>query len=104
MKKILGLLILISFLCVSAFARQTKSISNQTNEWIRLSFDNGEFSFEMPANFTYFYDKDGFRLTRSSGFSSQTYQYEKMRVFNASADKTVLIIKICKFCRHFERK
>ena len=94
MKKILGLLILLSFLCVSAFAQTAKDISNQTNEWVRLSFENGEFSFEMPSDFVYFYDKNGFRLTRGSGFSNTEYKYEQMRMFNASAEKTVLRVEI----------
>lgn len=94
MKKVLGLLILTSIFCVSAFAQEIKNNSNQTNEWVRLNFDNGEFSFEVPSNFTYFYDKNGFQLTRSSGFSSKTYQYEQMRMFNASAEKTVMRVEI----------
>ena len=94
MKKIFGLLFLLAFFCVSAFTQDVKNASNQTDEWIRLSFDNGEFSIEMPSNFVYFYDKNGFRLTHRVGFSSQTYQYEQMRMFNASADKTVMRVEI----------
>ncbi len=94
MKKIFSTLFLLIFFCVSAFTQEIKNTSNQTDEWVRLSFDNGEFSFEMPSNFFYFYDKDGFRLTHSSGFSSQAYQYEQMRMFNASAEKTVMRVEI----------
>ena len=94
MKKIFSLLFMLIFFCVSAFTQEIKNASNQTEEWVRLSFDNGEFSFEMPSNFVYFYDKNGFRLSRISGFSSQTYQYEQMRMFNASAEKTIMRVEI----------
>ena len=94
MKKIFSLLFMLTFFCISAFTQEIKNTLNQTDEWIRLSFDNGEFSFEMPSNFVYFYDKNGFQLSRNSGFSSQTYQYEQMRLFNASAEKTVMRVEI----------
>lgn len=94
MKKILALLILISFLCVSAFAQQIKDKPDQTKEWVRVQSDNGEFSFEMPSDFVYFYDKDGLFLSPRGG--SQTYQYKEMRMFNASAGKTVMSVEIYK--------
>ena len=92
MKNISGLLILSLFLCVSAFALTAKDILNQTDEWVRVFNVNGEFSFEMPSGFVYFYDKDGFLYSPRN--SNATYPFKEMRMFNASSNKTVMSIEI----------
>lgn len=90
--KIFGSLLLLALFCASTFAQETKNISNKTNGWVRLSFESGEFSFEMPSDYVYFYDKDGFY--NSPRNSSKTYQYKEMRMFNAFSEKTVMSVEI----------
>jgi TonB family protein len=64
---------------------------NPKNEWVRLDSDNGEFSVEMPANPTYFYDRDGFYYPLSYG---SDIQYGEVRLLNAADDKTVMSVEI----------
>lgn len=66
---------------------------NSTDEWIHVQSDNGEFSVEMPANYSYFYDKDGFAYQNSGG---STFQYAEMQMLNGSHGKTVMSVEIYK--------
>jgi hypothetical protein len=87
MKKILILSILTLFFAVSAFAQETK---NNPVEWVRVENETGEFSVEMPSNFTYFYDRDGFNYDNSVNI----YQFAHMQMLNAAADKTVMSVEM----------
>jgi hypothetical protein len=89
MKKILSLLILIlAFAFVTAFAQKT----NEAVEWVRVQNETGEFSIEMPSNFIYFYDKEGFNYD----VSNKTYSFQEMRMLNAASEKTVMRVEIYK--------
>jgi hypothetical protein len=95
MNKIFSLLILISACAAGVFAQQTKNASNnpgQTTEWVRLQSETGEFSAEMPADFDYFFDKDGFTFDDSDGL----FNFRDMRLLTAAAEKTVMRVEIYK--------
>src|SRR5215211_1579537 len=55
-------------------------------EWIRAVSDNGEFSVEVPAEYGFFADKNGFTVPASSN----TYELREMRMFNAYTEKTLI--------------
>lgn len=86
MKKII---LIFACLAVSLF---THSISKaQTNNWMRIQSDNGEFSIEIPVDYTYFFDSDGFTYDDSGG---KTYQFAQMQMLNSTAEKTVMSVEI----------
>jgi TonB family protein len=68
----------------SAFSQNPKD--SQKAEWIRVASDNGEFSVEIPAEYGFFADKDGF----SASASYDTYALREMRMVNAYAEKTLI--------------
>ncbi len=55
-------------------------------EWIRAVSDNGEFSVEVPAEYGFFADKNGYTVPASSN----TYELREMRMFNAYTEKTLI--------------
>jgi TonB family protein len=59
---------------------------NQTADWIRVQSDNGEFSIEVPAEYGFFVDKEGFSVSDSSN----TYFLQEMNMLNAYQEKTLL--------------
>jgi len=76
-----SLIFAISFLSFTIFAQET-----QTSEWIRVHSDDGEFSIEVPAKHDYFYDKDGFEVTKKS----KNYRLQKMSMLNAYSENTLV--------------
>lgn len=86
MKQFITILLLFLF-SYSIFAQNT-----QTNDWIRVQSDNGEFSIEIPSNFTYFFDKDGFDYS----VSDQSFVFSQMQMLNASVEKTVMSVEVYK--------
>jgi hypothetical protein len=54
--------------------------------WIRVQSDNGEFSVEVPAEYGFFADKDGFSIGGSSG----EYLLREMNMLNAFQEKTLV--------------
>jgi hypothetical protein len=91
MKKIAQLFPLVLFVFITA-AAATTTVAQEKTEWMRVVSDNGEFSVEVPANYTYFYDRDGFSYQLSTG----TLQYAQMQMLNASQEKTVMSVEIYK--------
>lgn len=59
---------------------------NQTTDWVRVQSDNGEFSIEVPAEYAFFADKDGFSVASSS----DTHFLREMNMLNAFHEKTLL--------------
>lgn len=59
-------------------------------EWIRVQSDNGEFSIETPADYTYFYDKEGFDYSDID----QSFLFQKMHILSASTERTVMSVEI----------
>lgn len=83
--------IFLIFICLTVILF-TQTISKaQIDGWTRLQSDNGEFSIELPANYSYFFDADGFIFDDPSG---KTYQFAQMQLLNAAAEKTVLTVEI----------
>ncbi|MCA1624562.1 MAG: energy transducer TonB [Acidobacteria bacterium] len=62
---------------------------NQTADWIRVQSDNGEFSIEVPAEYGFFADKDGFSVS----FNSGTYFLQQMKMLNAFREKTLISVE-----------
>lgn len=62
------------------------SQGDQSAKWIRVQSDDGEFSIEVPAKHTYFYDKDGFEVTKKS----KNYRLQKMSMLNAYSENTLV--------------
>ena len=71
--------LLLLLMPASAFAQDNKT------DWIRVASDNGEFSVEVPAEYGFFADKDGF----SASANYDTYALREMHLFNAYAEKTL---------------
>lgn len=95
MKKYYCFLILFLLLFAAAdstFAQENPNAA-QTSDWQRLQSDNDEFSVEMPANYTYFYDKDGFDVHDWNGFN---YLFAQMQTIHAAQDKTVMSVEVYK--------
>jgi Gram-negative bacterial TonB protein C-terminal len=69
------------FTLIFSFAAQA-----QNSEWIRTYSDNGEFSIEVPAEYGFFADKDGFSV--SAYFD--TFYLREMNMLNAYQEKTLL--------------
>jgi len=58
----------------------------QPDEWIRVHSNDAEFSIEVPVEYDYFYDENGFlKAERSS-----SYKLQKMSMLNAYHAKTLL--------------
>ncbi len=77
--------IFFALLAVVLFSTLIKA-QNQTADWVRAQSDNGEFSIEVPAEYGFFADKDGFSVSGSSN----TYFLQEMNMLNAFHDKTLL--------------
>ena len=58
----------------------------QNADWIRVQSDNGEFSIEVPAEYGFFADKDGFLVSDSL----TSYPLTEMNMFNAYFEKTLI--------------
>lgn len=58
----------------------------QTNNWIRVSSDDGEFSIEVPAQYNFGFDKDGFWASKNQ----KNFQLQNMYLLNAFADGALL--------------
>ena len=81
MKKITRLLPLIFLAFVSAAFAQEK-----TADWIRVQSENGEFSIEVPARHSFFYDKDGFTVSENG----VSFEVKEMNMLNAYTEKTLV--------------
>jgi hypothetical protein len=80
MKKIIVAFAILLFATFS-FAQDAKK-----DDWIRVQSDDGEFSIEVPADYGYFYDKDGLL----ADFNNPYNQLDEMRVFNSYKEHTLI--------------
>lgn len=75
------------FIVCLAIILFTNTISQaQTNSWIRVSSDDGEFSIKVPAKYNFFYDKVGVFTSKDRN----NYQLQNMYLLNAFADGALL--------------
>ncbi len=91
MKLVSSIRIVAVFLLAASaiFAQQS---GPEATEWNTMRSDNGEFSIDMPANYSYFYDPAGMEITETYG----TFVFSEMRLLNASANKTFMSLEIYK--------
>ena len=86
--------VLILLLCsISVYSQQpqpTPMPSEKPEEWFRVRSDNGEFSIEVPAKYSYFYDKDGFFVSKDS----KNYSLKNMQMLNAYHENTLVSVEI----------
>ncbi len=69
------------FTLIFSFAAQA-----QNSEWIRVQSDNGEFSIEVPAEYNFFADKNGFSVS----VANNDHQLKEMTMLRAFHEKTLL--------------
>lgn len=73
-----------------AFAQDANTLSSEVQVWHRLKSNNGEFSIEMPTDYSYFYDKDGF----IAGKDSNSYEMREMQIVNSYANRTLMSVEV----------
>lgn len=61
-------------------------------EWIRVQSDNGEFSIEIPKQYNFFYDKEGF----SVNYKQNDYSLKEMNLINSYIKDTLLSVEVYK--------
>ncbi|HYP50050.1 MAG TPA: energy transducer TonB, partial [Pyrinomonadaceae bacterium] len=66
------------------------TVSSEIQVWHRLKSNNGEFSIEMPTDYSYFYDKDGF----IAGKDSNSYEMREMQIVNSYANRTLMSVEV----------
>jgi len=77
----------VQFLAIFLF--QYNNISAQeksANNWIRVGSNNAEFSIEVPEGYKYFYDENGFWVSKDS----RNYSLKKMSMLNAYIENSLL--------------
>ncbi|MEO8649333.1 MAG: energy transducer TonB [Acidobacteriota bacterium] len=81
-----------SVLCVvfTAFVFVMTASAQQTDGWMRVQTDDGNFSVEVPAEYKYFFDSNGFVI--SNGGSS--FQLKNMSLFTAYKDGSLLSFEV----------
>lgn len=104
-RKIFGMFIVILFLQSFGFAQlaqtdsgvsnlnknsDNKSKSVSKDKWTRIQSDNGEFSIELPDNFSYFFDEEGFSRT----YKQKDYRLKNMNLLTSFQEGTLLRVEI----------
>ncbi len=80
--------ILVASIYLLLFLSATAAVAqeNQSAEWIRVQSDNGEFSIEVPAKYTFIVDKTGCLLSGGSDI----FSLEEMKMLNSFQEKTLI--------------
>lgn len=78
--------IFLFIVCLTIIFLNYSILQAQTNNWIRVSSDNGEFSMEVPAKYNFFYDKDGFWTSKDRN----NFQLQNVYLLNAFTDGALL--------------
>ncbi len=63
---------------------------SQSADWFRVQSDDGEFSVEVPVNYDFYLDNDGFLVSDNS----KSYRLSKMKMLNAYHEKTLLSFEV----------
>ena len=81
--------VLILLLCsVCAYSQQPQTSptpSDKPEEWFRVRSENGDFSIEVPAKYSYFYDKDGITFSKDRN----TYLLKEIQILQCLSRKYV---------------
>ncbi len=88
-KNLFCILTAFSFCCVfqcSVLSQQPKDPKSVDDKWIRVQSDDGEFSIEVPKEYNYFEDKNGFSV--SNGLSDLPLM--KMQMLNAVIEGSLI--------------
>ncbi len=76
------------------FGKIKKDINNnyqiQDEKWNRIQSDNGEFSIEIPPNYNYFFDKDGFW----GSYKYDDFRLKEMNLLNSLYKDTLLSFEV----------
>lgn len=87
------------FIVVTACLTQFTIYSQNANvpvepkdSWIRVQSDDGEFSIDVPAKNNFYYNEDGFYITKDYS----DYRLGNMRMLNAYSARTLLSFEIYK--------
>ena len=86
--KLLSLMFAVVLICT--FCANVLAQDGSADGWVRLQSDNGEFSIEVPKDFSYFFDADGFIV----GSGSRDFPVRDMRLCNAYLDGTLVSFEI----------
>lgn len=82
------LIAVIIFFCASYSA--VLSQTDPAGGWNRVQSDNGEFSIEIPADYSYFIDADGFVV----GHDNRDFAVRDMQLLNAYSEGTLVSFEI----------
>lgn len=72
------------------FAQDANIDSSEIQVWHKLKSDNGEFAIEMPTDYAYFYDKDGFVAAKDSN----SYGMREMQIVNSYENRTLMSVEV----------
>jgi hypothetical protein len=75
-------LVVVLTLCATAPAQELP----KSGDWIRVQSDNGEFSIEIPDDFSYFFDSEGFTVVDDR----KDFVVREMNLLNAYRDDTLI--------------
>ena len=84
------LTLLLCSICVYSQQPQiTPTPADKTAEWLPIRSDEGDFSIEIPAKYSYFYDKDGISFSQDRN----TYMLKEVQIVNAYYENTLISIE-----------
>ncbi len=89
MKRIVHFYVLL-LVCLLAHVTSGQAVLVQNDKWTRVQTDTGELSVDVPEDFSYFFDLDGFTV----GHNSTDYPVRDMRLLNAYRDGTLVSLEV----------
>jgi hypothetical protein len=87
--------VILTIILLFASSVASSAQDGQTGNWIRVQSDNGEFSIEVPEDFSYFFDSEGFTVATSQ----KDHPVREMNLLNAYSEKTLLSFEIYRASR-----
>lgn len=83
-------ILILTFVLLSALCSLAAAQNGDIGSWTRVQSDNGEFSIEVPEDFSYFFDSDGFIV----GEDQRDYPVREMNLLNAYLDETLISFEV----------
>ena len=77
-------------ICSTAHIAGGQTVGAKKDGWSRVQTDTGELSVEVPEDFAYFFDLDGFTV----GQNSNDYPVKDMRLLNAYRTGTLVSLEV----------
>ncbi|HUS00036.1 MAG TPA: energy transducer TonB [Pyrinomonadaceae bacterium] len=81
--------LLLIFICLLTFDFTVRAQNAPDDGWLRVQTDNGEFSIEVPVEYSYFFDPEGFIV----GDNRTDYPVRDMNLLNAYRDQTLVSVE-----------